>query len=61
MVQGTNLQQTKRFVNPLQLYITCEKSGGPHLTEPGLTAGRLADKIRVGLEILKALAVDPNI
>ena len=24
----------------LKLYITCEKSGGLHLAEPGLTAGR---------------------
>ena len=28
------------FVNPTRLYITCEKSGGQHLAEPGLKAGR---------------------
>ena len=28
-----------------QLYATCEKSGGLHLAEPGLMAGRLADEI----------------
>ena len=55
MAQWANLQQIKRFVNPTQLYITCEKSGGLHLEEPtceksgglhleepGLTAGRQA-------------------
>ena len=38
MVQWMNLQWTKKFINPTQLYITCEKSGGPHLAELGLTA-----------------------
>ena len=42
MAQWTNLQRTKKFVNPMRLYITCEKSGGLHLAEPGLTAGWLA-------------------
>ena len=28
----------------MQLYITCEKSGGLHLAEPGLTAGRHAGR-----------------
>ena len=32
-------------VNPTRLYITFEKSGGLHLAEPGLMAGRLADEI----------------
>ena len=31
----------KNFVNRMQLYATCEKSGGLHLAEPGLTAGWL--------------------
>ena len=31
--------------NLTRLYITCEKSGGLHLVEPGLTAGSPADKI----------------
>ena len=29
----------EKFVTRMQLYITCEKSGGLHLAEPGLTAG----------------------
>ena len=41
MVQWTNLRQIE-FVNRMQLYATCEKSGGLHLAEPGLTAGRQA-------------------
>ena len=39
----------RKFVNGTRLYITCEKSGGLHLAEPGLMAGWqagwLADKI----------------
>ena len=62
MAQWTNLQQTKKFVNRTQLYITCLKSGDLHLAEPGLTAGLLAghpsvcltDEIWSRLEILKA-------
>ena len=42
MVQWTNLQQIKKFVNMTQLYITCEKSRGLHLAESGLMASRLA-------------------
>ena len=34
-----------------QLYATCEKSGGLHLAEPSLMAGRLADEIWTKLEI----------
>ena len=34
MAQWTNFEQIKRFVNPTQLYITCEKSGDLHLVEP---------------------------
>ena len=30
-----------RFINPTQLYISCEKSEGPYLAEPGLMADRL--------------------
>ena len=52
------LQQMERFINRTRLYITCEKSGGLHLVESGLKAGRqagwLADKIWVRLEIFKA-------
>ena len=42
MAQWTNFQGAKRFINRTQLYIPCEKSGGLHLVEPGLMAGRLA-------------------
>ena len=41
MAELSNSQQIKRFVNPTQPYITCEKSVGLHLAEPGVTAGRL--------------------
>ena len=52
MVQWTKFERIKKFVNPMQLHITCEKSGGLHLAEPGLTAGRQAEKIWVMLENL---------
>ena len=29
-----------KIFNPMELYTTCEKSGGLHLAEPGLIAGR---------------------
>ena len=62
MALWTNLQWIVRFVNPMQQYITCEKSGGLHLAELGFTAGwlaaqlagQLADKIWVRLETFKA-------
>ena len=63
MAQLTNLQRTKKFVNWLQLYIACGKSGGLHLAEPGLMAGRLADwltKFGRGMKFLK-LSIDRNI
>ena len=59
MAQWMNLQRIENFVNGTRLYITCEKSGGLHLAEPGLTAGwqagRLADKIWARLEIKSLL------
>ena len=58
MAQWTNLQWTKKFANPTRLYISCEKSGGLHLAEPGLRqVVHPADEIWVRLE----LAVDRNI
>ena len=58
MAQWTDLQQIEKIVNRMQLYATCEKSGGLHLAEPGLAAGwqagRLADKIWARLKIFKA-------
>ena len=41
------------------LYITCEKSGGLHLAEPGLTAGWQAGRRNLGVAL--KLAVDRNI
>ena len=35
----------RKFVNQTRLYATCEKSGGLHLAEPGLTAGWLAGRL----------------
>ena len=53
-----------RFVNPTQLYVTCEKFGGLHLGEPGFMTGRQAarqaNEIWVRFKILK-LAIDQNI
>ena len=40
-----NLQRVKRFVNLTRLYITREKSGGLHLAEQCLTAGRQAGRL----------------
>ena len=45
MAQWMNLQRIEKFVNGMRLYITCKKSGGLHLVEPGLTAGWPADEI----------------
>ena len=39
MAQWTNLQRIEKFQNRTRLYITCGKSGGLYLAEPGLTAG----------------------
>ena len=54
MAQWMNLQRIEKLVNGTRLYITCEKSGGLHLAEPGLMAGWQADEIWAKLEILKA-------
>ena len=68
MAQWMNLQRIEKFVNGMRLYITCEKSEGLHLAEPGLTAGwqggrqagRLANKIWARLEILKTCCRSKN-
>ena len=44
MAQWMNLQRIEKFINGKRLYITCEKSGGLHLAELGLTAGWLAGR-----------------
>ena len=46
--------EDQKIVNRMQLYSTCERSGGVHLAKPGHTAGWLADEIWARLEILKA-------
>ena len=48
MAQWTNLQRIEKFKNRTQLYITCGKSGGLYLAEPGLTAGWLAGRRNLG-------------
>ena len=48
------------FVNPMQLYKSCEKFRGLHLREPGLMADSYVDEIQVRFNFLK-LAVDQNI
>ena len=52
MAQWTNLQLIKRFINPTQPYITCEKSEG--LRRVSQQAGSEAAKIWSRFEILKA-------
>ena len=42
MAQWMSLQWIEKFINGTRLYITREKSGGLHLVEPGLMAGRQA-------------------
>ena len=53
------MEKQPKFVNGTRLYITCEKSGGLHLVEPGLTAGWLT-KFGRGLKFQK-LAIDRKI
>ena len=48
MAQWTNLQRIEKFENRTRLYITCGKSGGLYLAEPGLTAGRQAGRRNLG-------------
>ena len=45
MAQWTNLQRIEKFENRTPLYITCGKSGGLYLAEPGLMAGWLAGRL----------------
>ena len=52
MAQWVNCLRSNIFVNlpPLAIPLSCEISGALHLAQPGLTAGRLADKIQVNFE-----------
>ena len=38
------------FINPLPLPLSCEIYGALHLVQPNLTAGWLADEIKVNFE-----------
>ena len=53
MVQWVNRVRNKIFVNPLPLPLPCKISGALHLAQPGLMAGRQADKIQANFEIFK--------
>ena len=53
MAQWVNRLRNNIFVNPPPLPLSCEISGALHLAQPGLTAGRLADKIQVNFKIFK--------
>ena len=43
-----------RNINPPPLPLSCEISEALHLTQPGLTAGWLADEIQVNFKIVKS-------
>ena len=43
-MQWINVLQNNGFVNPTQLPLLCEKTGALAIVEPGLTAGRQADR-----------------
>ena len=51
MAQWVNRLRNNIFVNPPPLPLSCEISGALHLAQPGLTAGRLADKIQADFKI----------
>ena len=53
MVQWINRLRNNIFVNLPPLPLSCEISAALHLVQPGLTAGRLADKIQVDFKILE--------
>ena len=44
MALWINFLQINSFVNPMQLPLLCEKAGALAIVEPGLTAGRQADR-----------------
>ena len=52
MAQWINFLQNNSFVNPPWLLFLC-KTGTVALAQLGLTAGRLADKMLLHLEIFK--------
>ena len=57
MAQWINVLWNNSFVNPTRLPLLGRNSRALALAEPGLTAGWLADEIRVNFKFLK-LVVD---
>ena len=53
MAQWVNHLRNNIFVNLPPLPLLYEIYGAPHLAQPSLTAGRLADEIQVNFEIFK--------
>ena len=53
MVQRINVLQNNSFVNPTLLPLLCKNSRAMAIAELGLTAGWLADKMRVNFKFLK--------
>ena len=53
MAQWINVLRNNSFVNPTRLPLLCRNSRAVALAEPGLTAGWLADKMRVNFKFLK--------
>ena len=53
MAQWANRLRNNIFINPPPIPLLCEISGALHLAQPGLMAGRQADKIQVNFEIFK--------
>ena len=48
MAQWINVFRNNSFVNPMRLPLLCRNSRAVALVEPGLTAGRLADRRNAG-------------
>ena len=53
MMQWINVLRNNSFVNPTRLPLLCRNSRAVALAEPGLTAGWLADEMRVNFKFLK--------
>ena len=53
MEQWINVLRNNSFVNPTRLPLLCRNSRAVALAEPGLTAGWLADEMRVNFKFLK--------
>ena len=55
MAQWINILRNNNFVNPTRLPLLCRNSKAVSLAEPGLTAGWLADEMRINFEFLKLI------